>query len=103
MAKIVEASFTNDDQVREVTHDFDTDGFGSLHPKYKGGRPKIEPTKKRAQFLVFCRCPRILYPPEVHIAIVRDGFSLRPAQRSTMRVRTTTRDEPSRDGKGLNR
>ncbi|GAA1232093.1 hypothetical protein GCM10009646_20630 [Streptomyces aureus] len=39
-AKIAEVSFTSDDRVRDVIHNFNTDGFDSLYPKYKGGRPK---------------------------------------------------------------
>ncbi|WP_208948627.1 helix-turn-helix domain-containing protein, partial [Streptomyces olivochromogenes] len=40
VAKIAEVAFTSDDRVRDVIHNFNTDGFGSLYPKYKGGRPK---------------------------------------------------------------
>ncbi|MFG2629044.1 IS630 family transposase [Streptomyces sp. NPDC048473] len=40
VAKIAEVTFTSDDRVRDVIHNFNTDGFGSLYPKYKGGRPR---------------------------------------------------------------
>nr|WP_244888280.1 helix-turn-helix domain-containing protein [Streptomyces scopuliridis] len=40
VAKIAEVSFTSDDRVRDVSHNFNTDGFDSLYPKYPGGRPK---------------------------------------------------------------
>ncbi|MEV4250654.1 helix-turn-helix domain-containing protein [Streptosporangium canum] len=40
VAKIAEVSFTSDDRVRDVVHNFNADGFESLYPKYKGGRPK---------------------------------------------------------------
>ncbi|MCX4972392.1 helix-turn-helix domain-containing protein [Streptomyces sp. NBC_00620] len=40
VAKIAEVSFTSDDRVRDVIHNFNTDGFDSLYPKYKGGRPR---------------------------------------------------------------
>jgi transposase len=40
VAKIAEVSFTSDDRVRDVIHNFNADGFDSLYPKYKGGRPK---------------------------------------------------------------
>lgn len=40
VARIAEVSFTSDDRVRDVIHNFNTDGFDSLYPKYKGGRPK---------------------------------------------------------------
>ncbi|WRY80007.1 hypothetical protein OG927_33865 (plasmid) [Streptomyces clavifer] len=38
LAKIAEVSFTSDDRVRDVIHNFNTDDFDSLYPKYKGGR-----------------------------------------------------------------
>lgn len=40
VAKIAEASFTSADRVRDVLHNFNADGFDSLYPKYKGGRPR---------------------------------------------------------------
>ncbi|MCY0929426.1 IS630 family transposase [Streptomyces sp. H27-H1] len=39
-AKIAEVSFTSDDRVRDVIHNFNADGFASLYPKYSGDRPK---------------------------------------------------------------
>jgi Ser/Thr protein kinase RdoA (MazF antagonist) len=32
-------TFTRDDRVRHVIHNFNADGFASLYLKYKGGRP----------------------------------------------------------------
>jgi transposase len=40
VVKLAEVSFTNADRVRDVIHNFNTDGFDSLYPNYKGGRPK---------------------------------------------------------------
>lgn len=40
-AKIAQVTFTSPDRVRDVIHNFNTDGFDSLYPKYKGGRPPI--------------------------------------------------------------
>jgi hypothetical protein len=40
VAKIAEVSFTSDDRVHDVLHNFNADGFDSLYPKYSGGRPK---------------------------------------------------------------
>ena len=40
MAKIAEVTFTSEDRVRDVIHNFNADGFDSLYPKYKGGRPR---------------------------------------------------------------
>lgn len=39
-AKIADVTFTSDDRVRNVIHNFNTDGFDSLYPKYCGGRPR---------------------------------------------------------------
>jgi transposase len=36
---IAEVTFTSPDRVRDVLHNFNTDGFDSLQPKYAGGRP----------------------------------------------------------------
>jgi transposase len=40
VAKIAQVTFTSADRVRDVLHNFNTDGFDSLYPKYRGGRPK---------------------------------------------------------------
>ena len=37
--QIAEIAFTSEDRVREVIHNFNTDGFDSLAAKYAGGRP----------------------------------------------------------------
>lgn len=38
--KIAAVTFTSADRVRDVIHNFNADGFASLYPKYKGGRPR---------------------------------------------------------------
>ena len=38
--RIVEVNFTGADRVRDVIHNFNTDGFDELYPKYAGGRPE---------------------------------------------------------------
>lgn len=40
VTKIAKVTFTSADRVRDVIHNFNADGFGSLYPKYSGGRPK---------------------------------------------------------------
>ena len=35
---IVKVAFTSEDRVRDVIRNFNADGFGSLYPRYKGGR-----------------------------------------------------------------
>jgi len=32
-------AFTSPDRVRDVIHNFNADGFDSLYPKYRAGRP----------------------------------------------------------------
>jgi transposase len=36
---ISKVAFTSEDRVRDVIRNFNADGFSSLYPKYKGGRP----------------------------------------------------------------
>jgi hypothetical protein len=38
VAAIAKVAFTSEDRVRDVIRNFNTDGFSSLYPKYKGGR-----------------------------------------------------------------
>jgi transposase len=39
VAAIAEVTFASPDRVRDVIHNFNSDGFDSLRPKYAGGRP----------------------------------------------------------------
>jgi hypothetical protein len=39
VAAIAKVALASQDRVRDVIHNFSADGFGSLYPKYKGGRP----------------------------------------------------------------
>jgi transposase len=39
VAQISKVAFTSPDRVRAVLHNFNTDGFESLYPRYTGGRP----------------------------------------------------------------
>jgi transposase len=36
---IAAVAFTSEDRVRDVIRNFNADGFGSLYPRYRGGRP----------------------------------------------------------------
>ncbi len=38
-AGIAKVAFTSQDRVRDVIRNFNADGFSSLYPQYKGGRP----------------------------------------------------------------
>jgi transposase len=40
-ARIAEVVFSDPDTVREVIHNFNRDGFDSLYPRYRGGRPRV--------------------------------------------------------------
>jgi Winged helix-turn helix len=67
-AKIAQVTFTSPDRVRDVIHNFNDDGFDSLYPRYKGGRPptftlpqrremkKIAKSKPAEHGLPFPRC-----------------------------------------------
>jgi transposase len=48
VAQIAELSFTSPDRVRDVLHNFNADGFGSLQPRYAGGRPPKFSVEQRA-------------------------------------------------------
>ena len=39
VAAIAKVAFTSEDRVRDVIRNFSADGFSSLYPRYKGGRP----------------------------------------------------------------
>jgi transposase len=39
VAAIARVAFTSEDRVRDVIRNFNADGFASLYPRYKGGRP----------------------------------------------------------------
>lgn len=45
---IAQVAFTSIDRVRDVIHNFNTDGFNSLYPKYAGGRPPKFTPEQRA-------------------------------------------------------
>jgi transposase len=37
--QIARVTFTSEDRVRDVIHNFNADGFDALYPRYRGGRP----------------------------------------------------------------
>ena len=39
--EIARVTFTSQDRVRDVLHNFNLDGFDSLYPRYAGGRPPV--------------------------------------------------------------
>src|SRR5207247_8851020 len=39
VAAIAKVAFTSEDRVRDVIRNFNADGFSSLYPRYRGGRP----------------------------------------------------------------
>src|SRR5512144_2502691 len=47
--QIAQVTVTSPDRVRDVLHNFNTDGFDSLRPKYAGGRPPTFATAQREQ------------------------------------------------------
>ncbi len=66
VAGIAKVAFTSEDRVRDVIRNFNADGFSSLYPKYKGGRPpkftlgqrrEVKKIAKSGQPGVACRVP----------------------------------------------
>jgi transposase len=49
VAAIAKVTFTSPDRVRDVIHNFNTDGFDSLRPRYTGGRPPKFTAEQRAR------------------------------------------------------
>ncbi|MFI6088182.1 IS630 family transposase [Streptomyces sp. NPDC051218] len=58
VTRIAEVSFTSGDRVRDVIHNFNTDGFDSLYPKYKGGRPKTFTLPERREIKKIAKSQR---------------------------------------------
>jgi transposase len=46
---ISEVVFTDPDTVRDLIHNFNTDGFDALYPRYRGGRPQTFTLPKRQE------------------------------------------------------
>jgi transposase len=46
---------TDESHVRKVIHAFDTEGFGSLDPDYRGGRPKKTTPEQRDRIVAVAR------------------------------------------------
>jgi transposase len=46
---IAKVTFTSEDRVRAVIHNFNADGFESLYPRYKGGRPPVFTLEQRRE------------------------------------------------------
>jgi transposase len=46
---IASVTFTSEDRIRDVIHNFNADGFESLYPRYEGGRPPKFTDEQRDQ------------------------------------------------------
>src|SRR5215213_609149 len=57
--QIAEVTFTSADRVRDVIHNFNTDGFDSLRPRYAGGRRHLP----RGSAHAAARAGRVLSKP----------------------------------------
>jgi transposase len=44
--QIAKVTFTSEDRVREVIHNFNADGFDALYPRDRGGRPPTFPLSR---------------------------------------------------------
>src|SRR5579864_9668287 len=49
VAGLAKVTFTSEDRVRAVIHNFNADGFDSLYPRYAGGRPPTFSLPQRQQ------------------------------------------------------
>jgi transposase len=49
VGEIARVTFTSEDRVRDVLHNFNADGFDSLYPRYRGGRPPRFTLSQRQQ------------------------------------------------------
>jgi len=49
VSQIAQVAFTSQDRVRAVIHNFNDDGFDSLYPRYRGGRPPTFTLPQRQQ------------------------------------------------------
>ena len=49
VAMIAKVTFTSEDRVRDVLHNFNLDGFDTLYPRYAGGRPPTFALAQRRQ------------------------------------------------------
>ncbi len=67
-AKIAEVTFASEDRVRDVIHDFSTDGFDSLYPKYAGGRPRTFNLPERREIKKIAKSK-----PVEHLYAIADG------------------------------
>ena len=47
--QIARVAFTSPDRARDVIHNFNADGFESLYPRYRGGRPPKYSESQRAE------------------------------------------------------
>jgi transposase len=47
--EIARVTFTSEDRVRDVIHNFNADGFNALYPRYRGGRPPTFTLAQRQQ------------------------------------------------------
>jgi transposase len=63
-AGIAEIAFTSEDRVREVIHNFNSDGFDSLAPKYSDGRPAKFTLPERREIKKIALATRARQPRE---------------------------------------
>src|SRR5512133_63442 len=119
VSQIAKVTFTGQDRVRDVIHNFNADGFDALYHAIgaagrqrsrcrnaSGGLPTLGHTacgicrpaydlsrdrlyghsKRRGEFLVFCRYLRSLYPSRMRIGLVLDNASTHLSTRQDRRV-----------------
>jgi transposase len=60
---IAKVAFTSEDRVRDVIRNFSADGFGSLYPKHKGGRPPKFTLPQRREIKKIAKAKPAEYDP----------------------------------------
>jgi transposase len=97
--QIAELMRTDESHVRKVIHAFNGEGFGSLDPDYRGGRPKKTTPEQRDRIVAVARAR----PDTLGVALTRWSLAKSPTTwpRSTSMTRlppaaTSSREDASR-------
>jgi transposase len=73
-AGIAKVAFASEDWVRDVIRNFNADGFSSLYPRYRGGRPPKFTLVQRREIKKVARSkPARAWPAVFHLELVQAG------------------------------
>jgi transposase len=96
VAAIAKVAFTSEDRVRDVIHNFNADGSGSLYPRYQGGRPPKFTLAQRREIKKIARSRPVDYDlpfstwslSKLAEFLVAEGWSTTSAMRACGRCST---------------